>query len=159
MTARVRAGAGLVLSGVVLAGATASGAVLFAVAEGGYAAFPDLLRQVAIPGALAVAVAPLLALFTAGPRLGRATVAGAVAGLAGTLGLELVREIGFRVFGSMPGDIAMLMGVLATGRIMQGPNLLSDLAGWDDHAFNGALFGVTLAVLIGGFPRRRGGAP
>jgi hypothetical protein len=159
VTGRVRAAADLMLSGIVLAGATASGAVLFAIAEGGYAAFLDLLRQVAIPGALAVVLAPLLARLTTGPRLGRAVLAGAAAGLVGMLGLELVREIGFRVFDSMPGDIAMLMGVLATGRIMQGPDLASNLAGWGDHAFNGAMFGITWAVLIGGFPRRaRGGA-
>lgn len=81
------------------------------------------------PGAVAVILAPLLAWRINGPRLGRAALLGAAAGVAGTVVLELVRETGFRVFESMPGDIAMLMGVLLTDRIMQGPDAVSNIAG------------------------------
>ncbi|UQA91109.1 hypothetical protein [Streptomyces halobius] len=149
----------LALSAVVLAGATAAGALLFALAEGGYATLSDLVREVGLPGAIAVVAAPLIAWRISGPRLGRAVLLGAVAGIAGTAVLELARETGFRGFDSMPGDIAMLMGVLLRDQIMQGPDTASNIAGWGYHVWNGAMFGVIYAVLIGGFPRRgRGGA-
>ncbi|KUO15018.1 hypothetical protein [Streptomyces dysideae] len=154
-----RAAAELLLSGVVLAGATAAGALLFAAAEGGYDTLPNLARQVGVPGAIAVVIAPLIALLVSGPRLVRAVGVGALAGIAGTAVLELVREIGFRGFDAMPGDIAMLMGVLLKDQIMQGPDTASNIAGWTYHVWNGAMFGITYAVLLGGFPfRKRGGA-
>lgn len=154
---RLAAVADLMASTVVLAGATASGALLFAIAQGGYASFPDLVKGWGVAGALAVVVAAVAARIAAGPRLLRAVAVGAVAGIVGTGGLELVREIGFRQFHSMPGDIAMLMGVLLTNRIMDGPDTTSNLAGWADHVWNGAMFGVIFAVLVGGFPRLRRG--
>jgi hypothetical protein len=150
--------ADLFLTGVVLAGATAAGSLLFAIAEGGRGTLPELVLHVGVPGAVAVILAPLLAWRISGPRLGRAVLLGAAVGVAGTVVLELVRETGFRVFESMPGDIAMLMGVLLTDRIMQGPDAVSNIAGWGYHVWNGAMFGITYAVLVGGFPRRRGGA-
>ncbi|MEU9069828.1 hypothetical protein AB0E06_23890 [Streptomyces sp. NPDC048109] len=152
-----RAVADLLASGLVLAGATAAGSLLFALAEGGYATLPDLVREVGIPGAVAVVIVPLIALRVSGPRLGRAVLLGAAAGVAGTAVLELVRELGFRVFESMPGDIAMLMGVLLREQIMQGPDTASNIAGWTYHVWNGAMFGITYAVLLGGFPFRRSG--
>ncbi|UQA97077.1 hypothetical protein [Streptomyces halobius] len=149
----------LVLTALVLAGATAAGALLFALAEGGYATLPDLVSEVGIPGAITVVLAPLIALGISGPRLRRAVLLGALAGIAGTVVLELVREIGFRVFDSMPGDIAMLMGVLLRDQIMRGPDTASNITGWADHVWNGAMFGVIYAVLVGGFSfRRHGGA-
>ncbi|MFH9071359.1 hypothetical protein [Streptomyces alboflavus] len=154
----VRALADLALTGVVLAGATAAGALLFALAQGGYGTLPDLVREVGVPGALAVVIAPLIALRVAGPRLGRAVLLGALGGIAGTAVLELVREVGFRVFDSMPGDIPMLMGVLLRDQIMRGPDTASNIAGWMYHVWNGAMFGISYAVLIGGFPFRRWGA-
>ncbi|KQX30692.1 hypothetical protein ASD97_12650 [Streptomyces sp. Root63] len=154
-----RAVADLLASGLVLAGATAAGSLLFAIAEGGYATLPDLVREVGLPGAVAVAVAPLIALRLSGPRLGRAVLLGAAAGVVGTAVLELVREVGFRIFESMPGDLPMLMGVLLRDQIMQGPDTASNIAGWTYHVWNGGMFGVTYAVLLGGFPFRRfGGA-
>jgi hypothetical protein len=75
-------------------------------------------------------------------------------GAVATIALEAVRETGFRMFDSMPGDLPMLMGVMATGRsVMQGPSLTSDIAGWGDHFFNGAMFGIIYVLLVGGIPR------
>jgi hypothetical protein len=69
--------------------------------------------------------------------------------------LELVRNIGFYEFNSMPGQLPELMGVLITNRIMLGPDLASNIIGWGDHVWNGALFGVTYILLLGGAPRRK----
>src|SRR5579875_145085 len=80
------------------------------------------------------------------------------AGAACTVVLEIVRAIGFRAFGSMPGDLPILMGVQIPGTIMQGPGIVSDIAGWAFHFWNGAMAGVIFVLLVGGFPRmRRGG--
>ncbi|WIX32613.1 hypothetical protein QO259_17670 [Salinicola sp. JS01] len=72
-----------------------------------------------------------------------------VAGVAGTLVMEVVRATGFRVFGGMPGSLPMLMGVLMTDRIMDGPNVLSNLIGWGDHFFNGIGFAALYLILLG----------
>lgn len=44
--------------------------------------------------------------------------------------------------------------MLLTNRMMQGPDLASNLAGWGDHAWNGAMFAVPYVLAVGGFPRR-----
>jgi hypothetical protein len=78
-------------------------------------------------------------------------LAGAGAGILATAGLEVVRGISYH-YGGMPGNLPELMGVLLTGRIMEGPNVLSDLAGWGYHFWNGLCFGVIYAIVFG---RRR----
>lgn len=142
---------------IALAAATAAGAPLLAIAGSGRATLSDLLPSVALP-----ALGTLLVLFALGVALRwrRLTVGipvGFWTGAVATIALEAVRETGFRVFDTMPGDLPMLMGVMATGRsVMQGPSLTSDIAGWADHFFNGAMFGIIYVLLVGGFPRRGG---
>ncbi|MFF0628780.1 hypothetical protein [Streptomyces sp. NPDC004296] len=47
---------------------------------------------------------------------------------------------------------------LLKNQIMQGPDTASNITGWTDHVWNGAMFGITYAVMVGGFPfRKRGG--
>lgn len=89
-------------------------------------------------------------------RLLRGIVVGAAAGAIATIGLEAVRITGYRVFSSMPGDLPTLMGVKATDRIMEGPNTIATIVGYADHFWNGAMFGVIFALLIGGFLAKRG---
>lgn len=75
-----------------------------------------------------------------------ACVAGPLAGI----GLDIVRAIGFRLFGAMPGSMPMLMGVLITNRFAIGPNVWSDLAGWGDHILvNGISFALVYVLLFG----------
>jgi hypothetical protein len=64
-----------------------------------------------------------------------------------TVGLEVVREIGFRL-GGMPGELPQLMGVLLLDRFSLGPTLLSNLAGWGYHFLNGASFGIIFTLLF-----------
>lgn len=153
---RVRSGLELVATGVVLAAAGASGAALLAVSATGRWEFQTLVLHIGVPAAGVLAwmliTAPLLRF----RRLGHAIILGWVAGIIATLGLEVVRIIGFRVFHSMPGDLPTLMGVKLAGRIMLGPNTMSTTIGYLDHFWNGAMFGVVFAVLIGGFPAVRG---
>lgn len=142
----------LVLGVLALAASGASGALLFAVAEAGYSSFPQLFTDVVLP-AMAVLIA--MAIVSAALRwrwLLPVLATGIVGGAVSAIGLEVVRVIGFRVFHSMPGSMPELMGVLLTGRIMQGPDLVSNLAGWGDHFWNGAMFGLVYVLLVG---RRR----
>lgn len=137
--------AGLIAMGL----AGISGAVLFAVAEDGYASFQQLGQEVVVPSILLLAAIAVISWVLHWHRLGRALMAGFVIGLASTIGLEAVRIIGFRVFGSMPGDLPTLMGVLLTGRIMQGPDTLSTALGYADHFWNGAAYGIIYVLLLG----------
>lgn len=145
----------LAATGIALLAATLSGEILLAVAENGNASFETLILYVALP-ALAV-----LALTTAaGAALGlqrfvRGVLLGAAFGALATVALELVRNVGFYEFNSMPGQLPELMGVLMTNRIMDGPDLLSNVLGWADHFWNGATLGITYALLLGGAPRHR----
>lgn len=105
-----------------------------------------------------IAIAPALALWVAtivlAASLGwkRLAWSGGIAVLAGILGtfaMEVVRVIGFREFHAMPGSMPMLIGVLLTDRFMDGPNLMSNIIGWADHAWNGIGFAFIYVVLFG----------
>jgi hypothetical protein len=148
----------LLTTGFALLAAAAGGAELFALSTtGGRWTFQDLLLRVGLPAValliLMLAVAATLQWY----GLMRGIVVGAVAGAVATLGLEAVRITGFRVFHAMPGDLPTLMGVQATGRIMVGPNTTSTAIGYLDHYWNGALFGVIFALIVGNLPAKRGG--
>lgn len=73
---------------------------------------------------------------------------GIMAGLLGTVGLEIVREIGFRL-GGMPGDLPKLLGVLLLNRFAYGPSFWSNVAGWSYHFWNGAAFGIIFSLIFG----------
>ena len=139
----------LILGVLALAAAGASGALLFAIAEAGYSTFGQLATAVVLP-----AIALLAAMMVVSWRMRwrwllRALLSGVLAGAVATIGLEIIRGVGFNVFHSMPGSLPKLMGVLVTGRIMQGPDLVSNLAGWGDHFWNGAMFGLVYVLLVG----------
>jgi hypothetical protein len=140
---------------IVIAAAGAGGALLFAIAENGDSTFPDLIKHVAYPAAAVIAALMIIAALVRWRRLWSGVLLGIWTGLVGTVVLEVIREIGFRMFHSMPGDIPKLMGVLLQSRLMQGPSAISNLAGWGDHFWNGAMFAVPYVLLLGGFPRSR----
>jgi hypothetical protein len=138
---------------VVTAASGAAGAILFAIAEDGYSTFPALIGQAGVPAAVVIVAATVAAAAARRPRLWKGVLLAVWTGLFGTVVLEAVREIGFRGFHSMPGDLPQLMGVLLTSRIMDGPDLASNLAGWGDHFWNGAMFAIPYVLILGGFPR------
>jgi len=135
----------LTLGAVLLAGTAPN---LFVVAQAGYVKFSVLGKYGMIP-----AVVLLIGLFffsrSRFPLFAGGLARGALAGLIATLGLEVIREIGYHL-GWMPGDMPKLMGVLLLDRFLEGPSFLSNLAGWGYHFLNGASFGIILALLLGG---------
>lgn len=132
-----------------LAAAAASGALLLAIADDGYSTFETLILWVGIPSIILLAILYGLARWRRWEWLSHGLILGLWTGAASTIGLEIIRIIGFRVFHSMPGDLPTLMGVLLTGRIMQGPDTLSTILGYADHFWNGASFGIIYAVVFG----------
>lgn len=121
---------------------------LFPAAQAGYAKFSTLALTFLIPS---VFVAVLLILFT-GIRghhdLMKQMLNGLIGGLIATVGLEVVRHVGF-LLGGMPGEMPKLMGVLLLDRFAQGPSAVSNLAGWGYHFWNGAAFGIIYSLLFG----------
>ena len=145
----------LVATAITLVAATAAGALLLAISSDGTVTLTHLLTTVAAPAAIALVVVVVLAAAMRWRRLMVGILTGFWTGLVATIGLEVVREIGFRGFHSMPGDLPKLIGIKVLGRmVMQGPDLSSNLAGWGFHFWNGAMFGIIYVLLVGGFPRR-----
>lgn len=73
-----------------------------------------------------------------------------VAGILGSVALEIVRLIGFRGFSVMPGSMPELLGVQITNTFMQGPSVYSNLVGWGDHiVVNGTGFAFIYIAFFG----------
>lgn len=146
----------LAATAVALLAAAAAGAELFALSATERWQFQDLLLYVGAPAAGLLVLVVVVAAAMRWKRLVRGIGLGSAAGVLATVGLEAVRITGFRVFGSMPGDLPTLMGVKATGRIMLGPDTTATIIGYADHFWNGAMFGVIFVLIMGGFPTKRG---
>ena len=122
--------------------------LIYPVAQAGYASMADLGIRVLLPSVVFFLLLVVRTEFLGMDALMNRVLVGAAAGLLATSGLEIVRSISFH-FGGMPGSLPELLGVLLTGRIMEGPDGLSDLAGYAYHYWNGLCFGVIYCVLLG----------
>jgi hypothetical protein len=136
---------------IVLAAASVS-PLIFVFAAAGYSTLQVLALECLLPAAGAMIGAILLASAKRWKRLRRVILTGLWVGAAATAGLEVVRVIGFRGFGAMPGSLPMLIGVLLTNSFMQGPSVWSDLAGWSYHFWTGASFSVVYVLVLGPRP-------
>ena len=130
----------------LLAGAVSPN--LFVVAQAGYAKLSQLAINFLIPSIMLLAIVVAVTAFANHQNLRKQISIGLLGGLLATIGLEVVREIGFRL-GGMPGEMPQLMGVLLLDRFAMGPNWLSNLVGWSYHFWNGAVFGLIYTLLLG----------
>ncbi len=121
---------------------------LFAYAETGNATLSSLAIEYLIPSAALIFIITFLNFLMKFKDLNKQIYNGIIAGLIGTIGLEIIREIGFRL-GGMPGDLPKLMGVLLLDRFAQGPGFWSNVAGWAYHFWNGACFGIIFSLVLG----------
>ena len=137
---------------IVLAASGASGAILFAIAEGGYSTLSQLAGDVMLPSIGGMAFIVMVAIALHWTWLLRGIAFGFWIGLVSTVGLEVVRIIGFRLFHTMPGDLPTLMGMLLTNRFMQGPDGLSTFLGYAYHFWNGAAFAIPYVLIFGKRP-------
>ncbi|WGE30998.1 hypothetical protein PHA77_18385 (plasmid) [Edwardsiella tarda] len=121
----------------------------FSVSATGMVSFHWLAEVVMFPALLLwIGIAAISYLVKWG-NLSRSMLLAFVAGIVGTISMEIVRIIGFRYFETMPGSLPMLIGVQLTDQFMNGPNLWSNLLGWSDHYWNGIGFAFIYIVLIG----------
>lgn len=142
----------LVATGIVFAAAGVS-PLMFVAAAAGYGSMNFYAKFALLPAIFVVIAIAIIARMRHWDRLYRGILIAAVAGPLATLGLEVIRIIGFRIFHAMPGSMPMLMGVLITNRFMLGPNVWSNLAGWGDHIIINGISFALVYVLIFGRPR------
>ncbi|HYX06176.1 MAG TPA: hypothetical protein VE912_05525 [Bacteroidales bacterium] len=121
---------------------------LFPIAQAGLAKLSSLAIVFLIPSFILILVLMIFAGVMKYDHLGKQISNGILAGLAATVGLELIREIGFRM-GWMPGDMPKLLGVLLLNRFASGPDFWSNVAGWTYHFWNGATFGIIFSLIFG----------
>ncbi len=84
---------------------------LFVISQAGFADLSSLAVSYLIPSIILIVLIAAAAYFWKLKVLSRQIWNGFLAGLIGTVGLEIVRETGFHL-GGMPGDLPKLMGVL-----------------------------------------------
>lgn len=121
---------------------------LFVISQAGYADLSDLAVEFLIPSIAALIIIYALSYFFGLGDFSRQLKSGFLAGLIGTIGLEIVRESGFHL-GGMPGDLPKLMGVLLLNQFASGSDTLSNIAGWSYHFWNGAAFGIIYSIVLG----------
>lgn len=137
----------LLLIVLLLASASVS-PIIFPVAQAGWSSL-DVLAKTALLPSIAVMALTIAVLFGSGDRqLARIAAASLAAGALATVALEAIRLPGF-LLGFMPGNLPRLMGVLLLNQFSSGPSMLSDIAGWIYHFWNGACFGLLYVLLLG----------
>ncbi|MGD9548367.1 MAG: DUF6789 family protein [Candidatus Krumholzibacteriia bacterium] len=137
-----------IILGAAILGMAGIAPNIFPVAQAGIARMSVLGSVVLLPSLVLLAGTVIAAMARGHHALVRRVLVGTAAGILATVGLEIVRITSFRL-GGMPGDLPRLMGVLLTDRFMVGPSTLSDVLGWAYHFWNGAVFGLIFAVLLG----------
>lgn len=129
----------------------AIGPNIFPAAQAGHGDMHTLALRLLLPSLFALVLLAIL-LRRSEPDLSRIILLGGASGAMATASLEVVRLTGFH-FDFMPGNLPRLMGVLLLDRFAEGPSLLSDIAGWAYHFWNGAAFGIVYTIVFG--TRRR----
>lgn len=136
-----------ILSVLLILFLAAIGPNIFPAAQAGYSTLHLLAVRLLLPSILALVVLTVI-LGKRQRELSRLIIFGGAAGALATVSLEVVRLLGFH-FDFMPGNLPRLMGVLLLDRFAEGPSILSDVAGWAYHFWNGAAFGMIYTVVFG----------
>ncbi len=121
---------------------------LFVISQAGYASLSELAVSFLIPSIALLLIVYFISYFLGLHQFNKQLKNGFLAGLLGTIGLEIIREIGFHL-GGMPGDMPKLLGVLLLNQFASGPDTLSNITGWSYHFWNGASFGIIYSILFG----------
>lgn len=121
---------------------------LFVAAQAGLDSLSHLAVIFLFPTVAILIVTTIFASFIGQKELSKQIIIGFVAGIIATIGLEIVRITGFNL-GGMPGDMPKLLGVLLLNQFANGPDVVSNIAGWSYHFWNGAAFGIIYSILFG----------
>lgn len=144
---KTKKGIGIGLGLIVLAMAGIAPNI-YPAAMAGYGDMPFLSTWLLIPSIIIILAIFIIATMNQYLVLSRRIWVGVIAGILGTIGLEAIRILGFKM-GWMPGDLPKLLGVLITDQFMQGPSTWSNFLGYAYHYWNGAAFGIIYAILLG----------
>lgn len=136
----------LILTGVTLALASV-GPLIFPIAQSGTESLSALALHWLIPSVAVLAIIAFVARNNH-PLITRSIAWGALSGCIAAAGLEAIRIPGSHM-GYMPGSLPKLMGVLLLNQFVTGPTILSNIAGWAYHFWNGAAFGIIYVLLLG----------
>ncbi len=136
---------GIVLLALILA---AIGPNLFPIAQAGIANLSKMAVGYLIPSVVLIMVLLVITHLLKFSVLKKQILTGIIAGILGTIGLEVFRITAFKI-GWMPGDLPKLMGVLLLDQFAIGPDTTSNIAGWAYHFWNGAAFGIIYSLLVG----------
>ncbi|HVB55480.1 MAG TPA: hypothetical protein VNE63_03480 [Candidatus Acidoferrales bacterium] len=136
----------LILTGATLTLASV-GPLIFPIAESGTGTLSTLALHWLIPSIAVLAIIAFVVRNTY-PLITRSIAWGALSGCIATAGLEAIRIPGSHM-GYMPGSMPKLMGVLLLNQFMTGPTVLSNIAGWVYHFWNGAAFGIIYVLFLG----------
>lgn len=136
---------GIILLVLLLA---AVGPNLFPIAQAGIANLSKMAVDYLIPSVVLILVLLVITYLLKFSLLKKQILTGIIAGIIGTIGLEIFRITAFKI-GWMPGDLPKLMGVLLLDQFALGPNTTSNFAGWAYHLWNGAAFGIIYSLLVG----------
>jgi hypothetical protein len=121
---------------------------LFVAAQAGLASFHFLIVWILLPSIVVMALLIVFLRTSKYAEIARLSISGLAGGIIATIGLEIIRELSFRM-GDMPGDLPKLMGVIMLNQFASGPDIWSNLAGWAYHFWNGASFGLIFSLLVG----------
>jgi len=121
---------------------------LYPAAMAGYGGMPFFSKWLLIPSIIIILAVFIITKVKNYDKLSRRIWVGVIAGMIGTIGLEIIRYPGFRL-GWMPGDLPKLLGVLITNRFMVGPSTGSTIVGYLYHFWNGAAFGMIYTIVLG----------
>ena len=121
---------------------------LFIATQAGYALLSDLAINFLIPSIILLIIVISVGYLIGEKETSRQIINGIIGGALATIGLEIVREIGFHL-GGMPGDMPKLLGVLLLNQFASGPDTSSNIAGWSYHFWNGASFGIIYSIIAG----------
>jgi len=121
---------------------------LFVISQAGVAELSNLAVNFLIPSIIVMILLIIISYYWGVEDLSGQIGKGVLAGMISTIGLEIVREIGFHL-GGMPGDMPKLLGVLLLNQFAKGPDTISNIAGWSYHFWNGASLGIIYSVLFG----------
>ena len=89
---------------------------LFVISQAGYAKLSDLAITFLIPSIILLAVIIAVAFLAGEKPTGKQILSGLAGGAIATIGLEVVREIGFHM-GGMPGDMPKLPGCFTSRQV------------------------------------------
>ncbi|UJF17070.1 hypothetical protein L0B53_03815 [Vibrio sp. SS-MA-C1-2] len=138
----------ILLIGVALVAASVS-PLSFTLSATGLVSFGWLGTHAIVPAVIIWFSIFIISIITGNKNIRNTMLISMLAGIIGTVAMEVIRIVGFQYYNAMPGDMPTLMGVKLTNQFMIGPDLWSNVVGNSDHFWNGISFSFIFIALFG----------